>query len=175
MTRRIDLWRLTLLGMLAIASGLVGCSVFQEQISPKLTAEVTPAAAPNAPPEAKYVVEIRPEKDKPQAVERPLVGEMHVQMALEQTGASKRFKRMEIELVRPLPSGGWHKMTLEYDRQERRVPPQFDYSLLPGDRIIVKEDTTSILDDFMARTLVPLGIEPPSKKPRLKDKYEIRG
>ena len=44
-----------------------------------------------------------------------------------------------------------------------------------GDRIVVTEDTTNFMDDFMERTFRPLGITPPKKKDPLKDRYEIRG
>jgi hypothetical protein len=166
--------RLTALSIAAILSGLVGCSMFKEQATPKLTAEVTPGPAPNAPPPAKFVVEIRPEKGKPQAVEKPLADQTYVQTALEQTGALKKFKRVTVEVYRPLPSGGWHKMNLEFDRENHRVPPEYDYAVLPGDRIVVTEDTTSVMDDMMQAALKPLGIKPPKKKDPLKDRYEIR-
>jgi hypothetical protein len=45
----------------------------------------------------------------------------------------------------------------------------------PGDRIVVIEDTTTIMDDVMERAFKPLGITPPKKKDPLKAKYEIRG
>jgi hypothetical protein len=177
MTLWIDFRRLTVLGILAIASGLVGCSMFQEKIEPKLSAEVTPGAGPAAAPSAKYFVEIRPEKGKPQAVSRELSDQMHVQMALEQTGAAKKFSRMQLELYRPLPGGGWHKMILEFDRDAHRVPPEFDYALLPGDRIVVTEDTSTVLDDILEKALEPLGVTPSAKKKKreLAHRYEVRG
>lgn len=175
MKLQMDWRRLTAIGFLAIASGLVGCATFQEQASPKLTAELTTGAGRSAAPPAKYTVEIRPEKGKPQAVEKELTDETHVQTALEQSGAAKKYARMQVELYRPLKSGVWHKMSLEFDRDEHRVPPEYDYSLLPGDRIIVTEDPTNVLDDIMQYALRPLGFKPPSKKDKVKEKYEIRG
>jgi hypothetical protein len=173
---RTDLQRLTMLASLAIVSGLVGCSVFKDQTQPKLAAEVQPGP-PHAPaPVGKYSVEIRAEKGKPQSVEREMTEPIHVQTALEQTGAAKRFPRAVIELYRPLPNGGWHKMDLEFDRENHRVPPEFDYALLPGDRIVVIEDATNMLDDFMVRALQPLGVDPNKKrKSRAAQKYEVRG
>jgi hypothetical protein len=167
--------RLTLVSLAAVMAGLVGCSVFKEQAAPKLSAEVTPGPAPDAPPTAKYFVEIRPDNGKPQAVEKALTEPIHVQMAIEQTGAAKKFARAEIVLFRPLPSGGWHKMELEYDRETHSVPPEYDYAVLPGDRIVVSEDTTTVFDDVMERALRPLGINPPKKKDPLREKYQIQG
>jgi len=173
---RTDHWRLTVLAWLAIASGLVGCSVFKDQTQPKLAAEVQPGGAHPPAPVGKYSVEIRSEKGKPQSVEKEMTEPLHVQTALEQTGAAKKFPRAFIELYRPLPNGGWHKMELEFDRENHRVPPEFDYAVLPGDRIVVIEDATSLIDDFMVRAMRPFGIDPSKKKKsQASDKYEIRG
>jgi hypothetical protein len=175
MTRKNPWRRLTVVSMAAVMAGLVGCSVFKEQAKPQLSAEVTPGPAPDAPPTAKYVVEIRPEKGKAQSVEKSLTEPIHVQTAIAQTGAAKKFTRAEIALFRPLPSGGWHKMRLEYDRETHSIPPEFDYAVLPGDRIVVTEDTTTVFDDVMQRALKPLGIHPPQKKDPLREKYQIQG
>jgi len=179
MTRQWEFSRLTMLALAAILSGLVGCSAFKEQISPQLRSEVTASTGPAPTPPAKYVVEIRPEKGKPQAIERELTDQLHVQAALEQAGVAKKWPRVQTEIYRPLPSGGWHKMTLEWDRENHQVPPEYDYALLPGDRIVVTQDPTNIVDDIMKRTLEPMGIVTPTKKQKLadkyKDKYQIRG
>jgi len=167
--------RLTWFAVLAVGCGLVGCSAFKEQLSPEVKSELTPAGGPAIQPAAKYVVEIRPVKGKPQAVEKDLADPIHVQTALEKTGALGKFRRMDLELYRPLPSGGWHKMRLEFDRSNHQVPPEFDYALLPGDRVIVTEDPRTMVDDIMERALQPLGIDAPSRKAKPSDKYEIRG
>jgi hypothetical protein len=170
-----DLRRLTLLGLAAILSGLVGCSMFKEQASPKLTAEVTPGPAPGGPPASKYVVEIRPDGEKPKAVEKPLSDQLFVQSALEVTGAAKQFDRATVQVYRALPTGGWHKMELEWDKENKRIPPEYDYAVLPGDRIVVTEDTATMFDDMMVRAMKPLGINPQKKKDPIKEKYQIRG
>jgi hypothetical protein len=68
--------------------------------------------------------------------------------ALQQAKAVKKFNRITVELVRPLPSGNWHRMPIEYDRTIRRVPAECDYAILPGDRIIVTEDTGNMITDM---------------------------
>ena len=175
MTLRMEQRRMTVLGLAAILSGLVGCSMFKEQAAPKLNAQVTPGAAPDAPQAAKYVIEIRPEQGKPQSVEKTLAEPIHVQTALAQAGALKKYSRATVEMYRPLPSGGWHKMSLEYDRKSHSVPPEYDYAVLPGDRIVVTEDTTTVFDDITQRALKPLGIHPPKKKDPIREKYQVQG
>ena len=110
--------------------------------------------------QSKFAVEYHFTKDKqkPQAIERPLTGALHVQEALEQTGALKKFRRCEIAIVRRLPNGMGHKIPVDYDRNVKRVTPEFDYALLPGDRLIVTEDTTTAFDDLFENSwLGPLG------------------
>jgi hypothetical protein len=174
---RTDLRRLTVLGWLAIASGLAGCSVFKDQTQPKLAAEVQPGSPHPPAPVGKFSVELRPEKGKPRSVEKEMTEPVHVQTALEQTGAAQKWPRCFIELYRPLPNGGWHRMQLEFDRENHRVPAEFDYAVLPGDRIVVTEDATNLMDDFMQRALKPLGIDPSKakRKPTASERYQIRG
>lgn len=124
------------------------------------SAEVVPPTGPEAAAQeaaGKFSVEIRPENGKPQVAERPLTGQMHVQEGLEQTGAHRKFRRNHLELVRKLPNGGVHRIPLEWDSSNRRVAVEFDYALLPGDRIVVREDTTTFVDDMLGTALGPLG------------------
>ena len=124
------------------------------------SAEVVPPTGPEAAAleaAGKFSVEIRPDGGRPQVTERPLTGQMHVQEGLEQTGAHRKFRRNHLELVRKLPNGGAHRIPLEWDTSNRRVAVEFDYALLPGDRIVVSEDTTTILDDMLGKALGPLG------------------
>lgn len=110
-----------------------------------------------ADPGSTYQVVFVPTNGKAEGVQRTLSGQMHVQQALEQVGAAKKFRRIQVELMRPLPSGGVHRIACEYDRGSKRVTPEFDYALLPGDRIIVKEDPTNLIDDMLGSALGPIG------------------
>ena len=170
-----DVWMLASLAIALALASQSGCSLFQEQISPSLKADIAAGDMAPAAPEAKLTVEIHPQEGQPMKAEVPLTGEMHVQEALEKSGVAKKYKRMFIELARPLPSGGWHKMKLEYDHASDRVPPEFDYHVLPGDRLVVMEDTSSVFTDLLDRTLSPMGIKPPTTKKTASDLYEIRG
>ena len=108
-------------------------------------------------PAAFYQVIFVPTEGKPQQVQRTLSGPMHIQDALDQVGATKKFRRIEVELMRALPSGDFHRILCEYDLGTKRITPEFDYALLPGDRIVVKEDPRNVVDDMLASALGPLG------------------
>jgi hypothetical protein len=139
------------LSMVAAAS--VGCSVFRPAVSDDPRAEFAAKGGTPGTPAAKYFVELHPEGGQPTRAERSLTGPLTVQQALTETEALKKYRRSTIELVRPLANGAVHRMAVEYDRSAKMVAPEFDYSLQPGDRIIVKEDTSTIVDDMLDQTL----------------------
>jgi hypothetical protein len=100
-------------------------------------------------PAGKYVIEYRDASGRGSSSDFTLAGPINIHEALQQAGAIKKFNRIKIELVRPLPAGGWHRMPIEYDRGIRRVPAECDYAVLPGDRLIVTEDTGNMVTDMM--------------------------
>jgi hypothetical protein len=137
-----------------------GCSIFQPKVSPELTAKVTPNGVEDGkvdPPPGNFTVEVRPNKGEPIAKEQPLAEPLTVQTALENTKANKKFRKFTLELHRPLPDGRVHSMVLQYDRTAKHVDPEFDYAVLPGDRILVIEDTSTMLDEFMDNVTMPFG------------------
>jgi hypothetical protein len=158
--------QLPLLAALALAASLsTGCSMFQPRLSPELNAQVTPHGVEDgkiAPPPGNFTVEVQPAKGKPVAKEQPLAGPLTVQEALEHTKANKRFAKFNLELHRPLPDGRMHRMVLKYDRQKKLVDPEFDYSVLAGDRLIVVQDTTTMFDEALEKISLPFG--GPSRK-----------
>lgn len=97
------------------------------------------------------IVELRQENGKPQRVAIPLSQECHVQDLLEKSGALKKFRRMDLMLARPTPAGNTARMSVGFDRKARKVEPQNDYCVQPGDLLIVTEDTSTILDDMFNR------------------------
>ena len=176
MTSRLES-RLKMLAALVVCSGFVGCSMFQEQLQPTLDSKVVPSDGLTATPsEEKYAIELHPSEGKPTVIEKTLTGgeAMHVQDALEATGAHKKYKRFFLELMRPMPSGGWHEMTLAYDRPSKRVAPEFDYAVLPGDRIVITQDPSTLFDDIVEPVLKPLGFaKREDRRSRVTDKYRV--
>lgn len=144
-----------LLGAVLLASN-VGCSMFKLAVGTEPRAEVT-AGGPTAAPSAKYVMEIYPADKEPMRMERTLDKPITVQQALVESGANKKFKRCNIEIMRQLPGGVNHRMVVDYDRSTKRVSPEFDYNLQANDRILIKEDTTTALDDMFNKAMGPLG------------------
>lgn len=62
-----------------------------------------------------------------------------VQQALEDSGAIKQFRSMEVNLIRKLPKSGKPlTMPVDYQARKKRVRPEQDYALHDGDRILVQ-------------------------------------
>ncbi|MFM7846492.1 MAG: hypothetical protein ACKPEY_19975 [Planctomycetota bacterium] len=116
----------------------------------KTAAEMAAAGkAPAAHPQC--AVELRSEGRKATRVSVPLNQETHVQDALVQSGAVKKFRRMNVELYRRTPAGKSHKMAVAYDSTKRQVEFQNDYFLKPDDVLVVTEDTSTMLDDMFRK------------------------
>ena len=143
-------YSLVVLTAMLLCGGL-GCQTTTAELS---TVFGEPPAVAHSPAEAsddgpKYFIEFRDDGRKPKLIPIPLASVTYVQQALEQSGAFKRYRRAKIELYRQLPQGGGHKLPIEYDRGERRVPSGSDYALHPNDRIVITEDTSTIVDDML--------------------------
>ncbi|MGE0756329.1 MAG: hypothetical protein AB7F89_02570 [Pirellulaceae bacterium] len=131
--------------------GLAGCQTLDANLGTLLgdTRAETPRSVTPDPGTPTYYIEFQPYQKKPILVAMPLNGVLYVQDALEQSGALKKFRRSQIEVFRQLPQGGGHKIPVKFDRGKRRVDPGSDYSVHPNDRIVVTEDTSTILDDML--------------------------
>ena len=161
--------------LLATASAMTGCASFpslpnttlgwnKSSLVGKSAEVVKEGQLGQAAPAGKFVVEIRTAKGKSTANEFTMAGPLCVHDALQQAGATKKFNRIKVELVRALPNGGWHTMPVEYDRATRRVPAEVDYGVFSGDRIIVTEDTSNMLSDMADSTTDLFGSKPKSGK-----------
>ena len=78
--------------------------------------------------------------------------------ALRKSGATKRFRRMMVNVVRATPDGQNRvAMKAAYDREKRRIDPATNYALHPGDRVIISEDSSSHISEAMGDALGPFG------------------
>lgn len=160
-----------LFGLVALALHS-GCASLAPKATPSLTAELTKGAseAERAPG---YVVEFRDaDGRKVQAVQKPLTESRHVQEVLKETRALSKWRKVHLDLIRPLPGGGEHRMKMQYSASNKRVEPEHDYEMHPGDRIVVTEDNSTFVDE-MAKKLAPMtaGL---SQGGTAKSKYQVR-
>lgn len=126
---------------------------------------------------AKVDVIFQPEKGQPQRLERSLTEPTTVQQMLVQSGGIKKYRRIEVEVIRQRPSGGGHfTIPCEYDRATRQIDPANDYALMPGDRVVIKEDTSTVFDDIMRSAGGNLGKRfTTGGKHKAEAKYRVEG
>ena len=138
---------------IALFAAIVGCQSVNTELGMlfgDVPASQPPTAASSTKSDGpKFQLEIRESGKQPQLTQLPLPDVLYVQQLLEQSGAARRFRRMKIEIYRQLPGGGGHRLDVAYDRATHRVPPGADYAIHPNDRIVVTEDTSTIVDDMI--------------------------
>ncbi len=125
-----------------VACGLSGCSTITT------FRDDTPQAAPPSGSVAQCTIDLRPRSGKPKVSNYTLEEQATVSQVLTKSGASKRYSNYEVELYRQTPQGQWHKMAVEVDGRGR-VGPMHDYHIRPGDRLVVREDSSDPLENML--------------------------
>jgi protein involved in polysaccharide export with SLBB domain len=98
-------------------------------------------------------VEFHGDEGKVQIEEVPLEPGMTVDDALTKAKAHKKFRRIQVDLGRTQGGQQPHKMAITYDNGKHHVSHTTNYALHPGDRVIVKKDNRTMMDDFMSSML----------------------
>ena len=165
------------LSIILAAASLSGCASLGTPKS-DMKAEVLKAGQPGSEAAGNAKVEIifQPDRGQPERLERSLTESTTVQQMLVQSGAIKKYGRIEVELLRPLPNGGSHRIPCEYDRATRQINPENDYAIMPGDRVVVKEDASTVIDDIMRSAGGGLGKRfTTGGKQKSNNKYRVEG
>jgi hypothetical protein len=107
---------------------------------------------------ATCTVELRSRTRRPTTIQVPLAPTTRVQDVLDASRASSRFRNLDVVIVRPTPNASEPtlKLACRFDRRTRRIGLESDYNVLPGDRVIVREDTSGGLDKVMGSMLGPV-------------------
>ena len=136
----------------------VGCGMFTgcATLPANHTADLSQAVKTDANVRGEVVVQLKDDKGS-RYLKAPLRGNMVVQDALTGSGALNEFNRMDVVVVRTLPSGEKLRMPVTVDPGSRAVNSATDYSLYPGDVVEVTEDPRTLLDRVIDSALSSLG------------------
>ncbi len=93
-------------------------------------------------------IEIRAAGRSPEVRELSIRDGMFIDDALTDSGLKRRFRRMELSLLR-YNEHGLAKMDSRYEHKMGKVHPRFDYGLRPGDHLLVTEDTSTMFHDML--------------------------
>ena len=137
-----------------LLSASTGCTMFNSRLN---KADITQAA--NQPAVPTYRVRVY-SNGKPTEFVGKLDSNKTVQTALEESDTLNKFARMEITLAREVPGQtGRHKMPVTFDAKNRMVNITQDYALHPNDVVVIRKDTSGILDGVIGKYAGGLGFE----------------
>jgi hypothetical protein len=108
-----------------------------------------------AAPGPAITMEIRAAGKKPEIKPFQLDNGSTVQQMLEKSKLVKRFRRMDIEILR-VAGQQRAKLAVKYDHTEAQVRPEYDYALYPDDHVIVQEVTKTAFDDMFDSVANPI-------------------
>ena len=142
---------------IAIASltmlGLSGCAMIDTAGDKSLPVPGGVAATATSGPTV--TMEIRASGEKPEIKQFQLDSGSTVQQMLEKTKLVKKFRRMDIEVMR-VTGDERAKLDVKYDHTIAQVNPLYDYALYPGDHVIVREVNKTAIDDMLESVADPV-------------------
>ena len=142
---------------LAAAAMLSGCTTLRHGNvnSRPMDAEEVAAVtgASNSAHEPSITVSTQNQYGKRKSVQLPLEQGMTLQDALVETKVTRKFRDMDINVVRVTPYSKGQRVPLkaEYDPAKNRVGILHDMALHPGDHVMIVESDKSPLDEALSR------------------------
>jgi len=108
--------------------------------------KAVPTDSQTTVPAETFTVELRGLMKQPKIYEGMLDGPITVQTVLEEFGVIKKFKNMEITILRVVEETGHPlKLTADYKPRKKAVSPEQNYAILPNDRIVIEPSSSSTL------------------------------
>lgn len=102
-------------------------------------------------PSRRYQVEMANMVGQPVMFEGTIENNMTVQAALEKSGAIRRYRKMDVSILRTVEGTGQPLvLKVSYLPGKKMVSSEQDYALLPGDRVLV-EPASGFLDRLTTR------------------------
>ncbi|TWT31882.1 hypothetical protein [Blastopirellula retiformator] len=148
-SRRLPLFTFPVLAILLVGSGCSGVP---------LAPQAEPEVAQQAQQGPQYIVELLDENHRGETKKLPLTPGATVQTAIDASQARKKFSRFHVAVSRlpAYPGAPPQKLVSGYDHVGKQVPMEYDYSLRPGDRVVILKDTANSMDDMFGSILNPL-------------------
>lgn len=130
-------------GLLLAASG---CSTLPQTQSQTLPTGAT--ATTDSP--GVYEVELRGNFGQTSRAQGVIDGPITVQTVLERSGAIKKFRNLDITILRVVQeSGHGLKLPVDYQAGKKSVRPEQDYAIHPNDRILIEAVSNSAIDKIV--------------------------
>ena len=138
---------LLLIGLTTVSS--VGCAISQNGSAITSEAQI-PVENTDSNTAEKYRVEMSGGFSPGEIYEGQIDGPLFVQDALERSGATERYRSMDILIYRIVKdSGKGLKLPVEYESSGKSVTHNQNYALHPDDRIVVTQRSQNLIDKFI--------------------------
>jgi hypothetical protein len=129
-----------MLGMSILTS--TGCLGGLGQTAANLPTEPAPSE-----PTDSYRIDMIGAFSKTTSLQGEIDGPITVQEVLVNSGATKKFRNMDVVIYRTVEeSGRLLKLVVDYVPRTKSVKPELNYAIRPNDRIIVQSRTTTAID-----------------------------
>lgn len=130
--------QLAMAAMILIGATLAtGCSTLPNSLSNGFASDssIPPAASQS---QAQYLVDMQLSYGGSKKFKGDIGQGATVQTALEASGATKKFRKMDVAVMRKV-EGNFNplKMSSDYNSSKKRIRPETDYALRHGDRIVI--------------------------------------
>ena len=101
-------------------------------------------------------VEVHGEFGKPRKFSMPVSADTRAQNVVEAAGIP--FRKMNVFILRAAPRDPSQtvKLPCHFDPAERSITYDTDYAVLPGDRVIIQQDTSTFVDGMVESLLGPV-------------------
>jgi len=108
------------------------------------------AVVESADPLPTYMVELHAKGKKPVSAEVTITEPVTVEEAIARARKEMRFKQVNVTVYRQAPGQSQTvRMNVDYESSKRRVSPDTNYTLYPGDRVFIKKNTRTMMDDIL--------------------------
>ena len=139
------------IALFATAISLSGCAINGASMNPLgkfLPSKNKPEMTADTPT-YKVIFQGKP-GGQPKVFTGHLTEPITVQQALEESGATKKYRNMLIDLARRTPqSSEILRLPITYQPGERHVLEQQNYSILPGDEILIRRGSKGPIDAML--------------------------
>lgn len=107
-------------------------------------------------PREEFLVEMHRDFGSPKQYVGELSGDLTVEQVLHESGASNRYRGMQVDIFRKIDNGQVLHLPVNYEGRSKTVLPEQNYAIHAGDRVVVRPKSGNplekVLEDVLGAT-----------------------
>ncbi|HMO13414.1 MAG TPA: hypothetical protein PKD64_05985 [Pirellulaceae bacterium] len=120
-----------------------GCGLNRQNVGNELSMQMEPAAG-------EFLVRMEFPIGEPKMHRGEIRGSMTVQDALVQSGATRRYRTMQITILREIPGHSRPvRLDVDYETSRKTVVESQNYAIHPGDRILIRPKDDNMISNLL--------------------------